>query len=161
MSFNAPTACSQCNEWTLEMAPVERSLEVGGHVFTTILPGRRCSRCGHVRCAPAPLARFRLLVACELLESGERSGAVLGFAREATGMSPGELAGLLDITPEQLERWEQRDVVYRGALEVVAAQVRARLAGRPSSPELGILGPPRPLPARVDVDLFSTAIAAR
>jgi hypothetical protein len=161
MSINAPTVCSQCNDWTLEMTPVERSLEVGGHVFDTILPGRRCSRCGHVRCAPAPLARFRLLVACELLESGERSGAVLRFAREASGLSRAELAALLDLTPDQLERWEQRDVVYRGALEVVAARVRARLAGRPAAPELGILGPPRPLAARVEVDLFSAAVTAR
>jgi hypothetical protein len=132
----------------------EHALELEGHVFVAVLPCVACVRCGRRRWAPAPLRRFRMQVALALLASGARTGSLLRFARQAVDVTAEEIAACLGIDAAELARWERYPIVYRSALEITGAIVRAALDGVPLQQHIGtfVLGHPRPMEHLVRID---------
>jgi ribosome-binding protein aMBF1 (putative translation factor) len=145
------TVCPRCRRSLLQAAHLEHAVHVGGRAFMARLPGSRCPRCGMGRLATAPLRRFHLAVAGQLLDAGERSGAVLRCARRALGLSREALAERLGIAPSEMRAWESRDFVYRTALETAGALVRRQLEGTTEETPFVLRGP-RPLARAVHVD---------
>lgn len=98
--------CALCKKGKLERVKTTTSLEIGRHVFTAEVPAFQCSACKETLLDGPSLVRFDHAVAAALAEAGPVSGEILAFQRKTLGLSGRELAGLLDVTPEHLSRWE-------------------------------------------------------
>ncbi len=156
---NAAAACPTCRFAHLVTGVRRVSSTVDGHTFVAELPCTGCSQCGHYRIGRAPLRRFHLLVAEQLLAAGERDGSVLRYAREALGLERADLARRLNISAAELDAWEARSFVYRTALEIAGELVKAELDedGRPGTFILGA----RPLAPSIRVEWMHEGASAR
>ncbi len=74
--------------------------------FEGTVAGVRCSACGgHVYDGP-DLGRFERLVALRLLSLGISTGAEARFLRKNAGIKALDLAAMLGVTPETISHWE-------------------------------------------------------
>jgi len=112
------------------------------------VPARRCTACGEGFFEGRDLERAELLAATELSDRGLREGAVFRFMRKAVGLRAADLAGLLDLTPETISRWENdRSPIDRAAWATVAAMATERSAGKSTTLDrLGAAAAPRDPP---------------
>ncbi|HET8539762.1 MAG TPA: YgiT-type zinc finger protein [Anaeromyxobacter sp.] len=123
--------CPECrNPLRDAKADVTWDLAGAGEIVMRGVPGQRCDHCGEVYRRGEDLERAELVAAAGLADIGVQNGAVFRFMRKALGMRAADLAELLDVTAEQVSRWENDHVpVNRGAWVTVAALVSDRLEG--------------------------------
>lgn len=148
--------CTQCEQGgMLVERAVENSREVAGHLFVAFIPAKTCSRCKAVYFEASVIERFELHVAGKLADSGVSSGEAFRFMRKALGMRAVDLAGLLDVAPETVSRWEtDKRSADRGAVALLGALVRDMLEGRTSTLDgLQALREPRPLAKTIRIEI--------
>lgn len=99
--------CPECGE-ILVVRGYKHSQLVGPYMVTDESTSAPLCPAGH-----GPLLTYEQLVGYErravklLLQSGAgKTGAVMRFARKTLGLKQTELAGLLDVAPETVSRWE-------------------------------------------------------
>ena len=123
--------CVECESTKLRSAECQEQVRVGGWVFTTLLPATKCGSCGAYCLEGEVLGRFELSAAQKLAELGVREGAAFKFMRKTLGMRAADLAGLLNVTPETVSRWENdKTEVDLAAFVTVGALVADKLDGR-------------------------------
>ena len=150
--------CPICPPESSEMVlgDVEHSLKLGEHTFTGMLRGYLCPGCKVQNYIPGPEAhRFELAIAAHLAYVGKPTGEMVAFIRKSLGHPAGELAKLLDLSPEHLSRMEhgKRDIDRRiwallGALAIDAHKGNTATLIRLQKLALG-----QPAPETVKVDL--------
>jgi len=148
--------CDACPDGALDPPTEERvpvALTRCGVVAWARVPGRRCTRCGHVLVAPGVLARAHLSVACALADHGIQTGDVFRQMRKALGLRAADVATLLGVTPETISHWETgRATPARGAFAALAAMVHEAIEGRTSTRDrLAALAGAQPRPQAIEV----------
>lgn len=95
--------------------------EVDGRIFKAELEARRCAKCGEeLVLREALLAADRALTAA--LASGPVGPEGFQWLRRAAGLAAQDLAGLMDLTPGTVSRWENsKKPLERRAVAIVAA----------------------------------------
>ncbi len=121
--------CSNCKHAPLAVSEREEEIEVGGLVFRAALPVWTCEACGKVHQDPEDRKGFELAIARTLLKGEGTQHEVCRFARMAVGLSVAELANGLDLSPDEVERWESgKDSVEHRATEVLLRCVEERIS---------------------------------
>lgn len=101
---------------------------VAGLVFTAELPVRM-SQEGPVFHA-RDLRRFELSVARRLAEMGVATGEAIRFMRKSVGLTIPQVAGLLDVAPEDVRGWESGDAaISRAAFALLGTMADDALQG--------------------------------
>ncbi|MSP60398.1 MAG: helix-turn-helix domain-containing protein [Myxococcales bacterium] len=152
--------CVRCESDRLEDANVERLREVSGHVFSTVLPARRCGNCGEEYFEGVDLVRFDLAVARALADAAVFDGPAVLFMRKALGLLAKDLAALLAVRAETVSRWEngKTPLVDRPVKAVLHQLVTERATGASTTESyLRSLVKPRRLAKRVKVATEATA----
>ncbi len=146
--------CPNCKA-NLNRKAVERARHVAGHAFTARLPSQICSSCGTAYFADEDVASFDLHVAAKLAEAGIADAAALKFMRKVTGLNGKEFAGLLEVRPETVSRWEQgRRPIDRSTYAIIRQLIFDRLQGKTTTADwLRSLRKPKRLPKNVRVHL--------
>jgi transcriptional regulator with XRE-family HTH domain len=80
--------------------------EIGERTFEGTVTGVRCESCGSYVYDGPDLGRFERLVALRLLTLGISTGAEARFLRKKAGLKAVDLAALLGVTPETVSHWE-------------------------------------------------------
>jgi DNA-binding XRE family transcriptional regulator len=71
--------------------------------------GMRCSSCGETLFDDDEMGRQEGLIASGLVARGIRTGKEFRFVRKVAGLKATEVAGILDVRPETVSRWESGD----------------------------------------------------
>ena len=147
------TRCPVCKERLLRRR-VEMTRKVVGHTFTALLPAQICGKCGESFFESTVVAEFDLRVAEALLQAGETSGAAIRYIRKAAGIAASELAGLLDVRPETVSRWEHdKRPIDRGSYAVLHQLILDQDHHSTATADyLRSLKRPRKLPQRVKLE---------
>ena len=122
--------CQHCDGTKFEDGRAEDAIIVGKHRFVTMLAVKQCVRC-HTPIVPSESVRgFERAVALRLAESGVSTGAAFCFMRKLLGLRAVDLAGLLDMTPEMISKYENDHApIDRRALAVLGSLVEDSIAG--------------------------------
>jgi DNA-binding transcriptional regulator YiaG len=122
--------------------------------FGMSVPIRRCAACGEVLYALRDLQAFDLRVANELGKRGMVNGETFRFMRKTVGLTGVALAQLLDLSAEEISRWENgHRTITRSAFSTLWSIVSDRLEGRETTLEhLRALREPKPLVKRVELE---------
>lgn len=72
--------------------------------------GERCSNCGEILFDGSEVNRQEREVARVLVARGIRSGRDFKYVRKVAGLRAAEVAGLLDVRPETVSRWERDEL---------------------------------------------------
>ncbi len=144
--------CVGCKTGKLARVRVMDSIKVGGHAFSAELPALRCEHCDLVSFDGPALEGFELRVAVELARAGESTGAAMRFMRKTVGLRAAEFAGLVDVTPETVSRWENdKQSLDHRAMAVLASVVLDRFERRSTMLDtLRALQHPRKLARRIE-----------
>ena len=89
--------------------------------------GMRCESCGELLFDADEVRRQESALASALVQRGIRTGREFKLVRKLAGLRAVELAGLLDVRPETVSRWERDEV----AIPRSAAFVLGELYDRP------------------------------
>ena len=123
--------CWKCGSATLTESTFHAERKIGGQVFVTELPARKCSSCGEQTVSGPDLLAFDAAVAGELARSGVSSPDALKFLRKSMALTAAELAELLELRPETISRIENGKMpVDRRTVALVGALALDHLAGR-------------------------------
>lgn len=147
--------CQNCGFAELEQTEVTDSFQVDHHLFEAKLPSLRCPKCGTTYTHGPAVEAFERAAAVILVRYGQMSGPIARFLRKVLGLRAKDLAGLLDVTPETVSRWEngERDVA-RSAAALLGAMVLDLEAGRSTALDaLQALREPRQLAERIEVSV--------
>ena len=125
--------CPLCKQGHVEQVDVEKGVTVAGRTFTGTVRAERCVKCGEQLFAGSELEAFEESAAYELATDGPVTGETFRYLRAAgLGMRTSELAGLLDVAPETLARWESgKSPTPRTSWAIVAAMVIECRVGNP------------------------------
>lgn len=130
--------CPTCQSEALQSDRCEERIVVGGETFVVDVVCERCVKCGEEVVSYQARSAAELTVAFALAQRGRLSGTTLRFMRKALGYQAGELATLIDVTPETFSRWENGERLPEGrAFVLVGLLVAARLRG--SNDAVGLL----------------------
>jgi putative zinc finger/helix-turn-helix YgiT family protein len=153
--------CPVCDKGRLTTRDVESRARVGRHTFTAAVPALVCAACGETLVTFAHAKELELAIAARLSEIGAANGAAFKYMRKALGLRAADLAGLLDVTPETVSRWEtDRVPLDRRALASMAALVRdARTGSTATLDHLRTLAHPPRAPREIKVRLAAMAEA--
>jgi putative zinc finger/helix-turn-helix YgiT family protein len=77
--------------------------------------GQRCRDCGETLFDAAEMKRQERAIAKEIATRGVRAGSEFKLLRKVAGLRAVDVAGMLEVTPETVSRWE------RGTLEIPRA----------------------------------------
>lgn len=135
--MDAQRKCPTCgNRGTLAVGTTELRSTVGPRVFVAVVPAEVCSHCGEALVAGDVLGAFEEARARALVSDGAADGAALRWVRKAAGLKAAELAGLLDVAPETVSRWEN-DVQRpdRAAVALLGALALDAMEGRTTTRE--------------------------
>jgi transcriptional regulator with XRE-family HTH domain len=157
-------ACPKCRSTaSLRPATFEAVHKIAGRTFKGDVPARRCGDCGELLINGPAMEAFELRVALELARAGAATPDALRFMRGALGLRSGELAALLDLTPEHLSRVEHgRAAADRRTVALLASMVQDSAAGttRTIDQLRAIERPPRGLKGTVRLAPLATAAGA-
>jgi len=134
--------------------------ELDGRRFAAELPARRCVACGESLVRGPALLAFEHALALELARSGSVGPEGFRFLRRMAGLDGKKLAALLDVTPNQVSRWENgRKPLERRAVALVSALATERIDERPRTIALleALAAPHGKLPKRVQLDLSASS----
>jgi DNA-binding transcriptional regulator YiaG len=104
--------------------------EISGRMFTATLPARVCPTCGEKMVAYEDIHPVDLEAAAVLAREGPSDGASFKFMRTVLRMKAADLAGLLDVTPESISKWENARTPVRRAAWMVLAELVLDEVGR-------------------------------
>ena len=79
---------------------------ISGRSFTVTIGASACQKCEMVLLSARSVERAHLEIASELALYGPLGGEAFRFIRKTLGLSAVAIAGLLDVTPETISRWE-------------------------------------------------------
>lgn len=155
--------CMRCKRDAVSAIKLDDSMDACGHTFTAQLPAERCAACQEVVIQGSDIRKFELRIAVELAKAGERTAEAFKLLRRALGLSPEQLASLLDLTPDCIGYWEKGEwPVDPRALSVLASLVISHLDDRDTSLDsLRILREPKQLGRRIRLHLEGAVAAAR
>ena len=123
--------CVQCKQGELKPGTAEAAVRVGKHTFRAPVPVRRCAKCSETYWNGPALAKLEEKAAIELARSGEASADAFRLQRRLLGIKAKDLARLLDLTPEQISKYENgKAPIDRRAAALVATMVLERAKGR-------------------------------
>src|SRR5689334_13136098 len=123
--------CIQCKEGQLKNGVDLAKVRVGPHTFVAKVPVRKCTKCKEVYWNGPALAQLEVRAAVELALAGEASADAFRLQRRVLGLKAKDLAGLLDLTPEQISKYENgKAVVDRRAAALMANMVLEQVEGR-------------------------------
>ena len=112
--------------------PAKRVLD--GRTFVAAVPATKCDGCGEVLISGPGMLAFGDAISSSLARSGEVGVDGFRWLRKAAHLKGNELAGLLDVTPMQVSRWENgKKPLERRAVALVSALVLERLEGNPAT----------------------------
>lgn len=158
--------CTNCEGSAFELATEELRHKVAGRAYIMNAENvTRCVACGETYVPGLVLLSFELLVAWDLISHGVFSGEVLRFARKALGFKAGELAALLDMTPQHFSKLENDNApVQAQSMVIVAELVNDQIHGRTTTVELlkstREAGPAPKNPVRLEVPASMNVLAA-
>ena len=127
--------CPACGG-TLSPSRKRQSRRVGGRDFAVTIVARSCRSCGAVFLENASLQRAEMAVACEIARHGPVSGETFRLLRKTMALPAVVVAGLLDVTPETISRWENgQRPVDKATWLVLGSVVLERAQRRPETLE--------------------------
>jgi DNA-binding transcriptional regulator YiaG len=146
--------CPNCSG-RLAASRQEQEHRVAGRSFAVTVAVTACRKCGLVLLAAKSLERGLLKVACELARRGPMAGPAFRFMRKALALSAVATAGLLDVTPETISRWENgQRPLDRGAWLTLGTLVLERAGCAPEMMQritaLRVGRPRMPPPVKID-----------
>jgi putative zinc finger/helix-turn-helix YgiT family protein len=122
--------CTNCGSERWTRGTTVEKLTVDGRTYVANLNATVCSKCEEGLVAGDELEKFEVAIAVDLAKTGARSGEAIKFMRKAIGLRATDLAGLLDIAPETLSRWETGDrEAPRGDVATIGALVLDHASG--------------------------------
>jgi len=123
--------CSQCRKRAVKKSKVADCIKIAGHKFcSNDIAGFRCTNCGAEYLTHEGLNGFERRVAEYLVKAGEQSGEAIKFMRKVIGLKAIDFAKMLNVTPETISRWENKQrLIDRAALVVLQSLVRDALEG--------------------------------
>ena len=123
--------CVQCRDGELKTGKALGKIRVGKHEFSAEVPVRQCSKCNETYWNGPAMERLEMKAAAELARSGEVSAEAFKLQRKTLGIMGKDLAGLLDLTPEQVSKYENgKAVIDRRAAALLATMVLEEESGR-------------------------------
>lgn len=124
------TRCVECNHEGLEETRQPRSRTLAGRTFQVELPAQTCPACGTSYYSNEMVAAYEMSLAIWLARHGINDGGAFRLMRSVLGLKGLELAGLLDVAPETLCRWEKgHRPPDRKATALLASMVLDRAEG--------------------------------
>lgn len=121
--------CTKCGNRT-ERRAVGIAIDAAGRKFTRSVPADVCVSCGESFIEANALARAELEAAQALADAGVVSAETFRYMREALGFTAREFGMEIDVAPETISRWENKErPLGRLAWATLAAMVRDRLNG--------------------------------
>ena len=98
--------CDTCNIDAIEYRKINITEEISGYVFKGEIPGFICPKCNNEFYHGSSLAKFELLTAWSLINTGSLSSETFNHVRQFTGLTKEKLCNLLDITKEEYSNLE-------------------------------------------------------
>ena len=143
--------CVRCREGELKAGKAIGKLRVGNREFSAEVPVRECASCGETYWSGPAMERLESKAAAALARAGEVSPEGFRLQRKTLGLMAKELAWLLDLTPEQISKYENgKATIERRAAALLAAMVLEEESGRSDTRErLEAFRKPRKLGAKV------------
>lgn len=147
--------CVECKQVGLVITQQEETWTIAGHTFRANLEMLACPACGESYCSAETLQRFEMQIATWFAQHGVNHGGALRLMRSVLGLKGVELAGLLDVAPETLSRWEKEHrPPDRKATALLASMVLDRAEGHDRTLQrLRFLQEPPPAENFVDLTL--------
>lgn len=149
------TTCPKCDasDWKPTTYLYRRDFD--GRSLSAELPARRCTNCGEVLTSGPAGVKADKAITRSLARSGEVGPEGFRWLRRAAGLPAKRLAGLLDVTPGTVSRWENgKQTLDRRAIALVCA-LALQAGGEQADPLAlleGLAAKKRP-PRRVQLDL--------
>jgi putative zinc finger/helix-turn-helix YgiT family protein len=123
--------CVSCGRGTMKVGKAIGKIRVGSHEFSAEVPVRRCSSCKETYWNGPAMERLEIKAAAELARVGEVNAAAFRLQRKALGLLAKELAQLLDLTAEQISKYENgKAAIDRRAAALLATMLLEKDAGR-------------------------------
>lgn len=138
--------CPLCHGNDLERVLREDSLKLAGRTFSHEVPATHCRSCGETYFHGPDLGALDREVAATVAREGPCAGETFKYLRKALGMRAADLAGLLDLAPETLSRWETgQRAVDRACWLILSVLVLEHLEGRTTTLDRleALAAPPR------------------
>jgi DNA-binding transcriptional regulator YiaG len=153
--------CPKCGSAYVRGFRDER-FDMDGLTALVQVPTLTCNQCKLTE-TDASLAQMELAFAGFVSRAGTGSGHAFRLFRKALGLRATQLAQWLNLRPETLSRWENRQgTVDRAAWPVLAAMVEDRLEGRTRTLDrVQASAAPRPSTRTVKIGLDGLEVGAR
>lgn len=119
--------CFSCDVGTLSERTLDFAFSFGGHALVHRVDGLVCPACGERMFALETIETVERESACIVLAERPVTGAVVRDARRVLGLTPTELAALLDLTDEDLARYEASEEAVPKTLALALFALCARL----------------------------------
>lgn len=99
--------CFSCEVGTLSERTLDFAFSFGGHSLVHRVEGLVCNACGERMFTLETIETVERESSCIVLTERLVTGAVVRDARRVLGLSPPELAELLELTDEDVARYEE------------------------------------------------------
>jgi YgiT-type zinc finger domain-containing protein len=124
------STCPSCGG-SLSASRKRRSEAIGGRDFIVTVAAGSCRTCGSVFLENTSLERAEWAIACELARHGPINGSAFRYMRKTLALQATVVAGLLEVTPETISRWENGQRAVDKAAYVALGSVVLERASRP------------------------------